>query len=103
MFRIRLTSSAKHRVLPFQEVRLPPYSYVAIQGSSPGRVKNFLHVVQTGSGVHPTSYPMAIAVLSLGVKRPGHEADHSPPASTEVKKIWICISTPVRLYGVVLN
>jgi hypothetical protein len=25
--------------------------------SSPARVKNFLHVIQTGSGVHPTSYP----------------------------------------------
>jgi hypothetical protein len=25
---------------------------------SPARVKNFLHVVQTGSGVHQTSYPM---------------------------------------------
>jgi hypothetical protein len=27
--------------------------------SSPGRVKNsVLHIVQTGSGVHPTSYKM---------------------------------------------
>jgi hypothetical protein len=32
--------------------------------------------------------------LSPGVKRPGREADHSPPASAEVKKMWICISTP---------
>jgi hypothetical protein len=29
------------------------------QSSCPGRVKNFLHVVQTGSGVHLT-YPMGI-------------------------------------------
>jgi hypothetical protein len=29
-----------------------------------------------------------------GVKRPGREADHSPPASVEVKKIWIYTSTP---------
>jgi hypothetical protein len=29
-----------------------------------------------------------------GVKRPGREADHSPPASAEVKKMWIYISTP---------
>jgi hypothetical protein len=27
------------------------------------------------------------------IKRPGREADHSPP-SAEVKKIWIYISTP---------
>jgi hypothetical protein len=31
---------------------------------------------------------------SLGVKRPGCEADHSAPTSAEVKKIWIYISTP---------
>jgi hypothetical protein len=29
-----------------------------------------------------------------GVKRQGREADHSPPASTEVKKMWIYTSTP---------
>jgi hypothetical protein len=29
-----------------------------------------------------------------GVKRPGREADHSPPASAEVKKMWIYPSTP---------
>jgi hypothetical protein len=31
--------------------------------------------------------------LSLGVKRPGREADHSPPASTKVKKMWVYTST----------
>jgi hypothetical protein len=29
-----------------------------------------------------------------GVKLLGHEADHSPPNSAEVKKIWIYTSTP---------
>jgi hypothetical protein len=28
------------------------------------------------------------------VKRPGREADHSPPTSAEVKKMWIYTSTP---------
>jgi hypothetical protein len=51
------------------------------------------HVIQTGSGIHPTSYPMSTGALSLGVKRPGREADHSPPASAEVKKMWIYTST----------
>jgi hypothetical protein len=32
--------------------------------------------------------------LSPGVKRPGREADHSPPASAEVKKMCIYGSTP---------
>jgi hypothetical protein len=30
----------------------------------------------------------------LGVKQRGREADHSPPASAEVKKMWIYTSTP---------
>jgi hypothetical protein len=33
-------------------------------------------------------------LFSLGVKLPGREADHSPPASAEVKKMWLYTSTP---------
>jgi hypothetical protein len=44
------------------------------------------HRVQDGSGAHPASYPMGIRALSVGVKRPGSEADHSPPSSAEVKE-----------------
>jgi hypothetical protein len=51
----------------------------------------FLQIVHTGSGVHQTSYP-------VGLKQPGREADHSPPASAEVKKIWIC-DLVVRVSG----
>jgi hypothetical protein len=36
------------------------------------------HHVQTGSGTHPASYLMGTGAPSLGVKRPGREADHSP-------------------------
>jgi hypothetical protein len=32
--------------------------------------------------------------LSLGVKRPGRETDHSPPSSAEVKNAWLYTSTP---------
>jgi hypothetical protein len=35
---------------------------------SPCRVKYFLHVVQSGSGVHPTSYPMGTGGSFLGGK-----------------------------------
>jgi hypothetical protein len=31
---------------------------------------------------------------NIWVKQPGHEADHSPPAGAEVKKMWIYTSTP---------
>jgi hypothetical protein len=61
-------------------------------GSSiPGRVKKFslLQIVQTGSGVHQTSYKMGTGGSFLGVKRQGREADHSPPTSAKVKKMWI--------------
>jgi hypothetical protein len=37
------------------------------------------HRVQTGYGAHSASYPLT-GVLSFGVKRPGREADHSPPS-----------------------
>jgi hypothetical protein len=32
--------------------------------------------------------------VSPGVQRPGREADHSTPASAEVKEMWIYTSTP---------
>jgi len=42
--------------------------------------------------------------LSLGVKRPGREADHSSPSSVEVKNAWSCTSTPpIRLNAVALS
>jgi hypothetical protein len=59
---------------------------------------SLLHVVQTGSGVNPTSYPMGTEGSFQGVKRPGNEADHSSPAIAEVKKIWIYISTPPYVF-----
>jgi hypothetical protein len=46
----------------------------------------FHHHVQNGSGAHPASYPMGTGAFSPGVKRPGREADHSPPSSAEVKE-----------------
>jgi hypothetical protein len=50
------------------------------------------------------SYPTGTRGSFLGVKRPGREADHSPPSSAEVKNEWSYTSTPpVRLHGVVLS
>jgi len=43
-------------------------------------------------------------VPSLGIKRPGCEADHSPPCTAEVKNECSYTSTPpIRLHGVVLS
>jgi len=43
-------------------------------------------------------------VPSLEVKRPGREADHSPPSSAKVKDAWSYTSIPpIRLHGMVLS
>jgi len=52
------------------------------------------HRVQTGPGAYPASYPMGTGGSFLGVKRPEHEADHSPPSSAEIKSPWSYTSTP---------
>jgi hypothetical protein len=49
--------------------------------------------IQIGSGAHPVSYPVGTGALSPGEHRPGHEADQSPPPSTEIKKEWSYTST----------
>jgi hypothetical protein len=62
------------------------------------------HRVQNGSGTNPPSYPVGTRDSFPGVKRPGREADHSPPSSAEVKNAWRYASTPpIRLHGVVLS
>jgi hypothetical protein len=58
-----------------------------IQGFSP------LHVIQTSSGAHATSYPMGTGGFFLGVKQLGHEADHSLPSSAKAKNKSIYTST----------
>jgi hypothetical protein len=48
----------------------------------------------------PTQPPIlwVPGALSLGVKRPGREADHSPPSSAEVKNAWSYTSTPPYVF-----
>jgi hypothetical protein len=63
-----------------------------------GKKCSLLHIVQTGSGVNPTSYKMGTGGSFPGVKRHGRAADHSPPTSAEVKKMWIYTSTPPYVF-----
>jgi hypothetical protein len=64
----------------------------------------------------PTCIPRLSGTLTPEVRRPGREADHSPPSSAEVKKAWSYNSTPqydfmvwcltkqeISLHGVVLS
>jgi hypothetical protein len=66
----------------------------------------FLFTAVSRAALGPTQPPIqwAPGALSLGVKRPRCEADHSPTSSAEVKSEWSYTSTPlVRLHGVVLS
>jgi hypothetical protein len=60
------------------------------------RVKNFLFCTSSRPALELTQ-PLIKWVpeaFSPGVKRPGRESDHSPPASAEFKTMWIYTSTP---------
>jgi hypothetical protein len=61
-----------------------------------GRGENFLFSTSSRPPLGSTQRPIqwVLWALSPGVKWPGHEADHSPPASAEVKEIWIYTSLP---------
>jgi hypothetical protein len=63
-----------------------------------GEEFSLLHFVQIGSGVHPTFYLIGTRGSFPGVKRQGHEADHSLPTSAEIKKMWIYTSTPLYAF-----
>jgi hypothetical protein len=66
------------------------------RSSSQGRTKNFLFFTFSRPALGSTQPPVQCVprALSAEVERQGREADHSPPASAEVKKIWIYTSTP---------
>jgi hypothetical protein len=74
------------------------------------------HPAQIGPGAHQASYPMGTEGSYIGVKRPGREADHSPPSSAEAKNAgtytstlqyvfmaWCLIKQFILLQGVVLS
>jgi hypothetical protein len=65
------------------------------------RVRELLSdTIASRTALRPTQPPMQWipGVLSLGVKRPGREADHSPPSSAEVNKAWRYTSTPPYVF-----
>jgi hypothetical protein len=66
----------------------------------------FLFTTASRPALRPTQPPIQWipGALSLRVKRPGREADHSPPSSVEFMNSGSCTCTPpVRLHGVVLS
>jgi hypothetical protein len=72
----------------------------------PVRARNSLLIIASrpalGSAQPPVQW--VPGALSLWVKRPEREADHSPPSSAEAMDAWrYTFTPPVRLLGVVLN
>jgi hypothetical protein len=54
------------------------------------------HIVKIVSGYH--LFNEYLGIFSLGVKRPGCDADHSSPTSDEVKNTWIYASIPLYVF-----
>jgi hypothetical protein len=54
----------------------------------PAEAGNFFFTTVSRTALGPTQPPIQCVLwaLSLGVKRPGREGDHSPPSSAEVKE-----------------
>jgi hypothetical protein len=66
----------------------------------------FLFTTASGAALGPARPPVrwVPGTLSLGVKRPGREADHSPQSSDEIKGwVELYLHSPIRLHGVVLS
>jgi hypothetical protein len=75
------------------------------QSSSPAGVKNVLFSTSSRSdpGLTRPPFQWIPGAFTPGVKRPAHEADHSPPTSAEVKKnVDLHIHFHI-LHSVVLN
>jgi hypothetical protein len=72
------------------------YSHPTGRSSSPVRVKNFLFSKFSRPDLGSTQPPIqwVPGALSHEVKRQGREAEHSPLAIADVKKMWIYTSTP---------
>jgi hypothetical protein len=75
-----------------------------VWNSSPGSIKTFLFSTSSRPTLGRIEPPIQWIprALSLGVKRPGREADHSHPTSAGVKIIWIyTFIFPIRFHGAV--
>jgi hypothetical protein len=97
-----LNREMNRRVHNKHEIQLSRYSEWLWAGRlrgrslSLGRVKNISFFVSSIPALGSTQPPIqwVAGTFSPGVKRPGHETDHSLPASAEVKKSCVYTSTP---------
>jgi hypothetical protein len=66
------------------------------RSSSPGGISYILFSTSSRPALGSTQPPSqsVTGVLCRGLKQSGREIDHSPLTTSEVKKMWIYISTP---------
>jgi hypothetical protein len=83
------------------------YIYIYIYITNPQqRLEIFLFTTTSRLALGPnqTAIHWVLGALSLGLKRPGSESDHSPPSSPEVKEyVKLYLHSPIHLHGVVLS
>jgi hypothetical protein len=66
---------------------------IGVRFSAEAGILSLRHQVQIGSGAHPAFYLLGTGATLQGVKRPGREADHSPPYGAGDEKSWRYAST----------
>jgi hypothetical protein len=83
-----------------QAISSPDASVEFHRATSPGSVKIFLFFTSSRPALASAQPPIqwVPGALAPGVKRPGREVDHSPSTSAEVKKMWICTSSPLYAF-----
>jgi hypothetical protein len=72
----------------------------------PAGAGDFFFTTVSRTTLGPTQSPIqwVPGALSLGVKRPGREADYSPPSIVKIKDAWSYTSTPpILLHGMVFS
>jgi hypothetical protein len=74
-------------------------------GSKSGMGKIFVFSTASKPALEPTQpYDQWVPeTISPGVKRPGREADHSPPSSAKVKNAGAIPPLLIYLHGIVLD
>jgi len=63
------------------------FDYIVLVGA------RFSTSVQTGPGVHTTSYTIGTGSF-LGVKRPGRGVDHTPPSAEVKERVELYLYSP---------
>jgi hypothetical protein len=68
--------------------------------SIPGKADIFLIPTSPRLALRPTQPPIqrVLRFLLPGVKRPGHEVEHSPLCSAEIKNTWSYTFTPTHVF-----